>query len=443
MHAILGTDLFFMKTLEQITLPNGTHIVLSPSQDTKAVTCLAYFAVGSRYEPKELWGGSHFLEHMMFKGTARRPTTEDLSKQLDAVGADYNAFTSKDHTAYYIKIDAIHTELALDMLSDMLYHSTFNPTEFERERGVICEELNMYEDNPSMKVDELFEEKMFAGNSLGWRIGGPTESIKKMDLKKLLAYKKHFYSPEHLVLVLAGKIDARTRTLVKKYFGAERKHNSHRLSHTPFSWTRARALEKSPVRLMHKQTDQVHMVLGFPAFNYDDPCNAPLLLLHLIMGGSMSSRLFINVRERKGLCYVIRTSVTNYADAGAFTITSGLDKTRLREAMQVIYDELLRVSKHGVTSAEVAMAKEHLRGKMTLQFEDSARVADFYGQQKLLMKKFETSEQKIKRILKQSPAEVNRVARGVLKFTQAKMGVIGPYKNEKEFLTAARLPWLR
>lgn len=427
--------------MEQFTLPNGTRVVFAPSHDTKAVTALAYFAVGSRYENKDLWGGSHFLEHMMFKGTTKRPTTEELSKELDAVGADYNAFTSKDHTAYYIKIDATHTELALDMLSDMLYKSNFNSTEFERERGVICEELNMYEDNPSMKVDELFEEQMFAGNTLGWRIGGLPVGIKKMELKKLITFKKHFYSPEHLVLVLAGKVDAKTRAAVKKYFGPEQRHNSKRLGYEPFSWNAARRVASGPVKLMTKQTDQMHMVLGFPAFNYDDERNAPLLLLHLIMGGSMSSRLFINVRERQGLCYVIRTGVTNYADAGAFTITSGLDKTRLREAMKVIHAELVRVMSKGVTPEEVAMAKDHLRGKMTLQFEDSARVADFYGQQKLLMKKFETPEQKLKRIMRQSPADINKVARTILKFSQAKMGVIGPYKNEKEFLRAAQPSW--
>lgn len=378
----------------------------------------------------------------MFKGTEKRPTTEDLSKQLDAVGADYNAFTSKDHTAYYIKIDARHTELALDLLSDMLYNSKFDSQEFERERGVIVEELNMYEDNPSMKVEELFEEHLFAGNSLGWRIGGPTENIKKMDLKKLISYKKKFYAPEHLVLVLSGKIGPQTRALIKQYFGAEKKHGITQMTYKKFSWGSARRAAAAPVKIMHKQTDQMHMVLGFPACNYDDPRNAALLLLHVILGGSMSSRLFIGIRERRGLCYVIRTGVTNYGDAGAFTITSGLDKSRLNEAMTVMYEELQKLLKHGVTAEEVRMAKDHLAGKMVLQFEDSARVADYYGQQKLLMKKVETPEEKFKRIMRQSVADVNRIAREVLVFKHAKMGVIGPYKDAKEFLKAAKLPWL-
>lgn len=428
---------------ELFTLKNGTRVVLVPQKDTKAVTVLAYFAVGSRYEPLPLWGGSHFLEHMMFKGTEKRPTTEHLSKQLDAVGADYNAFTSKDHTAYYIKIDGRHTELALDLLSDMLYKSKFDPKEFERERGVIVEELNMYEDNPSMKVEELFEEQMFAGSTLGWRIGGPTQSIKDMDLKKLLAYKKRFYAPEQLVLVMAGNVGTQPKKLIERFFGAEKHHGATRLSYKTFSWNGARKAASGPVRLMHKQTDQMHMVLGFPAFNYDDPRNAALLVLHVILGGSMSSRLFISVRERRGLCYVIRTGVTNYGDAGAFTITSGLDKSRLREAMQIIYDELQQVLRRGVTAEEVRMAKDHLFGKMTLQFEDSARVADFFGQQKLLMKKMETPEQKFARIKKVTPADVLRVAKSVLQFQHAKMGVIGPYKDEKEFLKAAMPPWLK
>ncbi len=431
-----------MAHYETFKLANGTRIIISPSKDTRAVTALAYFGVGSRYEPLPLWGGSHFLEHMMFKGTKKRPTTEHLSKQLDAVGADYNAFTSKDHTAYYIKIDARHTELALDLLSDMLYGSKFDPQEFERERGVIVEELNMYEDNPSMKVEELFEEHLFAGSSLGWRIGGPTQSVKDMSLEKLLAYKKRFYSPESLVLVLAGRIDSRTRTYIKKYFGAEKKHGNKPLQFKKFSWNMARAAAQEPVKVMFKQTDQTHMVLGFPAFNYDDERNAAILLLHVILGGSMSSRLFIGIRERHGLCYNIRTGVTNYSDAGAFTITSGIDKSRLKEAMGVLYAELTRLLKDGVTPDEVQMAKDHIAGKMVLQFEDSARVADFYGQQKLLMKKVQTPDEKLARIMRQTPAQVNAVAREVLKFQHAKLGVIGPYKDAKEFLAAAALPWL-
>lgn len=431
-----------MAAVEQYKLGNGTRIIIAPSHDTKAVTALAYFAVGSRYEPLELWGGSHFIEHMMFKGTEKRPMTEDLSKQLDAVGADYNAFTSKDHTAYYIKIDARHTELALDMLSDMIYKSKFDPEEFERERGVIVEELNMYEDNPSMKVEELFEEHMFAGSTLGWRIGGPNESIKKMDLKKLIAYKKRFYAPEHLVLVLSGKIDKQMRALLKKYFGAEKPHGVKQLTHKKFSWTRARKEAPQIAKVMYKETDQIHTVLGFPAFNYDDPRNAALLLLHVILGGSMSSRLFIGIRERRGLCYLIRSGVTNYGDAGAFSIAAGLDKKRLKEAMKVLHEELRAVIEKGVTAEEVAMAKDHLAGKMVLQFEDSARIADYYGQQKLLMKKVESPEEKFKRIMKVTVADVNKVAREVLQFKHAKMGIIGPYKNEQEFLKAAEIPWI-
>lgn len=416
-------------------------MILAPIADTQATTALAYFGVGSRYEPKELWGGSHFLEHMLFKGTVRRPTTEDISRELDSVGADFNAFTSKDHTAYYIKIAAQRTELALDMLSDMLYNSKFDEQEFSRERGVIVEELNMYEDNPSMKVDELFEEQMFAGNSLGWRIGGVADSVKKMSLEKLLNYKRHFYSPEHLVLVLAGRLDKNPRALIQKYFGTEKRHGSQPLAHAKFSWEKARRLAPGVVNVLTKPTDQLHGVIGFPAFNYDDPRNVPLLLLHVILGGSMSSRLFIQVRERRGLCYLIRTGVTNYHDAGAFTITAGLDKARLPEAMNIIYEELQRVVKKGVTADELKMAKDHLSGKMILQFEDSARVADFYGQQKLLMKKVETPEQKLRRFMAQPASALQAVARAVFRWPHVKMGVIGPYKNSAEFLRAAKLPW--
>ncbi len=409
-------------------LKNGAQVVVLPMKETHAITVQILLNVGSRHETRVMNGGSHFLEHMMFKGTERRPNTEMISRELDAIGAEFNAFTGKDFTGYYIKAAAEHVDLCLDMLSDMLFHSVFDPKEFERERTVIIEEIHMYEDNPLMFVDELFEQELFKGNTLGWRISGAREDIQKMKLEDVRAYRKLHYRPSALVISVAGAVPKDISRRVQKYFGASPEPKNSK----PKGFTNFRVAKKAggPRVVVHnKKTEQVQCMLGFPGYGLGHKDLAAQSVLATILGGNMSSRLFIQVRERRGLAYMVRAGSSTYQDVGAFTVQAGLMKDRVPEAIGVILDEMNKIKKDGVTAEEMSRAKEYLKGKIMLSLEESNEVADFYGRQQLFKKKMQTPQEKIARIKKVTAADVRRVARDLFRPDQLCAAVIGPYKN--------------
>ncbi|MBI4434161.1 insulinase family protein [Candidatus Uhrbacteria bacterium] len=410
-------------------LSNGVRVVLAPQQDTQAVTVEALVPVGSRYETAALSGASHFVEHMMFKGTKRRPTTLAISRDLDRIGAEYNAFTGKEYTGYYIKANAEHCALSLDMLSDMLFRSTYAEAEFERERKVILEEINLYEDNPSMHLDDIFEGLLYHGHPLGRLISGTKETMLGITRSALVAYRDRAYHPQDLVLVIAGNIGSNALELAQQTFGAVRMRRHPRLS--------ARAFTPRPsgprVRLHWKETAQVHLALGLPTFAAEDARAYPLTLLVNILGGTMSSRLFIAVRERLGLAYSVGASADAYRDAGSLVVTAGLDPKRLPQAIRVILRELRRMSDRGVTTEELARAKDNIRGRMILSFEDSASRADWYGKQVLLRRATLTPEEKMARLAAVDRAAVAGIARAFLHPDRLHLAVIGPYRDEAPF----------
>ena len=405
-------------------LNNGLRVILAPMQDTKAITVLVLFRVGSRYETANINGASHFVEHLMFKGTKKRPTAMKISQELDSVGAEYNAFTSKDYTGYYVETDSEHTDLALDVLSDIVNNSIFSPKEIERERGVIIEEINMYEDNPMMYIEDLFEQTMYGDHPLGWNIAGPREVIRRVTRKQLFDYYRTYYQPANSLVVAAGRLGENFLEKVKSSFGAGQKFK-HRPSYRPY-----RAKQASPHQnIKNKETEQVQLALGFPAYSYFQEKIYPLYLLSVILGGNMSSRLFMSVREKMGLCYFIRASVGVYEDAGNFVIQAGLDKKRLEQAIIAISLELAKVKKDGITAPELYKAKEFLKGKLILQLESSDAVASWLGKQELLRRQILTPAEQIKRLEKVSREQVNRVAAEVINQRQVNLALIGPVKE--------------
>lgn len=414
------------------TLKNGSRVVLVPMQETKAFTVQVLLPVGSRHESRVMNGGSHFLEHMMFKGTKRRPNTQIISRALDAIGAEYNAFTGKDHTGYYIKAGAEHAELLLDMLSDMLYHSVFDPKEFERERTVIIEEIHMYEDNPMMFVDELFEQELFRGNTLGWRISGAKEDIQKMKLADVAAYRKKHYRPSGLVIALAGKLPENVTDLVERYFDAVKEQATAKpKAFAPF---RAASMPKGPKAVVHyKETEQVQCMLGFPGYGYGNPRLPAQSVLATILGGNMSSRLFTQVRERRGLAYMVRAGVSPYQDVGAFAVHAGLRKDKVDEAIALILSELKKTKTAPIGAEELTRGKEYIKGKITLGLEESNEVADFYGRQELFQKKMESPEEKIAKIMAVSAKDVQAAARDILRVERLRLAVIGPFADAARF----------
>lgn len=428
----------FTKTI----LKNGLKLIISPLHETNAVTVLVLVKVGSRYEAQKINGVSHFIEHMMFKGTKKRPNTLAISKELDAVGAEYNAFTAKDHTGYYIKTAGDHLELALDMLSDMLFNSKFEPAEMEREKKVIIEEINMYEDNPLMYIESLFEESMYWGNSLGWQISGTRESMTKMERGDFLNYQQEFYQPFNMLISIAGKLSKDVSGLVEKYFSPFNKlragGKSKKAEMGQYQTSRI-GYNKPRVKLQFKETEQVQLALGFPAVGFLDPRKYAADLLAIILGGNMSSRLFISVREKRGLAYFIRASLNHYRDVGNLLIHAGLDKSRLPEALKVILLELNKVKKQGVTSVELKRAKEFIKGHLTLELEDSASLASWWAQQEVLIGKILTPEEKLKKIFSVTQADVKKAAFDIISESRLNMALIGPFKEEGPFLKLLRM----
>ena len=361
------------------------------------MTLMVFVRVGSRYEPVEINGASHFIEHLMFKGTKRRPNTLAISKELDRYGAEYNAFTGKDLTAYYVKMDAEQTPLAIDLLHDMLTHSLYDSKEIERERGVIVEEINMYEDHPQRHVEDLLEQELFQGNSLGRSIAGPRETIRSVLRESLVDYRDKYYIPSRMTVVVAGRIHPKTKTLLKETFGKIPVPTPSR--DLPFETFSAPKQLQDPLGFQAKKTEQVQLSMAFYGAPYGDATLPALSLLASILGGTMSSRLFIEVRERRGLCYSIHASHESLEDTGIFGISAGLDKARLEEAVRVVWHELERMKKELVDREELKRAKDHIRGKWMLAFEDSANQADWYGRQLVFEKKMRTPEERLKKLI--------------------------------------------
>lgn len=412
-------------------IPNGPLLITAPREGTAAITLLVLVPVGSRYEEKAINGSSHFVEHLMFKGTEKRPTSLDLTKVLDAVGAEYNAYTSKDHTGYYIKASADHLELAYDVLSDMVRNSKFDPAEVQKERQVIVEEINMYEDNPLMHVENLFEEAVFGkDHPMGWNIAGPREVIKTVARDRLHHYYQTHYHPRRMVVALSGRFNQRqVVNLTKRHFGAAGPlHKVGRFTAYRGKQTKPRAI------VWHKATEQVQLCLGFPAYQYGHKNSPALTLLSVILGGNMSSRLFTSVREKHGLAYFIKASTSPYQDTGAFVVQAGLDKSRLPQAIKLILQELQLVVAAGVTDKELSDAKDFIGGKIVLDLEDSAHLAEWYGKQQLLTGKIKTPEQRLAELKRVKLADVQRTAADIFRPARSNLALIGPYKEEQPFL---------
>jgi len=413
----------------------GLRLILAPLKETKAVTVLVLIKVGSRYEPTRIAGISHFLEHMMFKGTARRPNTLALSRELDRYGAEYNAYTAKDHTGYWIKINAEHLDLALDMLADMLFNSKLDQKEITREKGTIIEEINMYEDNPIMALDFCLDRIIFRGNTLAADEAGTKETVRAMNQKKMIAYRRSHYFLHNMVLVISGNFDKnRCEFLVKKYF-TQKATDKKKTGFKKF-----KSIQKKPqIALKFKETEQVHLALGFLGPSYLARNLIASQLLMIILGGSMSSRLFINIRERQGLCYYIKAGLNVYQDVGNAVIYAGLDKSRIKEAVSLILLELKKIKDKGVTSEELNRAKEFIKGKLILELEDSSAVAEWYGRQELLLGKILTPEEKIKEIEKINKKDIISAAKEIFQRQKMNLALIGPYKEEKDFFELLKI----
>lgn len=410
--------------MRTIKLANGIPIILENVTGTEVVTALVLFKVGSRCENKQNNGVSHFVEHLFFKGTTKRPSTLAISQELDGVGAHYNAFTTKDITGYYIKVAQRHTKLALDVLADILFNPLFPAAEIDKERGVITEEINMYEDNPMVSAEELVEEVFFGKNHpLGYRIAGPKKNIATMSRNNIIKYRDSYYHPGNMVIILSGKVPSDAPQVLKKYFvnvsiQAKRTKPARRFKCQQ---------KQARVVIQKKDTAQAHLALSFSAPSYTSP-EAPIAdVLSVILGGNMSSRLFINVRDKKALCYYINSHISALEDTGILTIQAGLDKNRIVEAVAAIAHELQELRHKGVSDDELRKAKEYIRGMMSILLEDSENIASWWGKQALFHKKMNTPAQYLQKIQAVRSQQIQHYAQKTLRTAYANLAVIGPY----------------
>ncbi|MDO8625989.1 MAG: pitrilysin family protein [Candidatus Magasanikbacteria bacterium] len=417
-------------------LNNGVTLITVPVAGTRATTVLAMFPVGSRYESKKLSGASHFLEHMLFKGTSKRPEAIDISRELEAAGAEYNAFTNKDYTGYYVKIAATKQELAFDTIADMIYNSKIEPAEVEKEKGAIVEELRMYKDNPTMAVDMLFDSVIFGDTPLGWDIGGTPDSVRAITRAELWGYYQEHYSPKNMVLSVAGKIDAKLKKYLNNFLAKPALAGAHTTEYykknfSKMVWPRkAPALEKR-VAVEERKADQAHLILGFPGLPNTSPERYAVALLLNILGGGMSSRLFIEVREKRGLAYMVQAGSSTFRDVGVAYVQAGLDPARLKEALQVIKGELLRIAAEPVTAEELKNAKSCISGAMALSLENSRVQAEWFAKQFLFNAKIETPEQVIKKMMEVTTTDVLRVAKKIFVPEAMRVALIGQINKNK------------
>ncbi|PIY93243.1 MAG: hypothetical protein COY69_02665 [Candidatus Magasanikbacteria bacterium CG_4_10_14_0_8_um_filter_32_14] len=408
---------------EYLELKNKAKVYFVPLQDTKSLTTLVMYPVGSRFEADKMAGVSHYVEHLMFKGTKKRPNTLVLTREIDRLGAHYNAFTGKEYTGYYIKADAKYSEVSMDILSDMLFNSKFDEKEMEREKGPIIEEIRMYKDNPLMNIDNIFEDLMFGGCPLGRDIAGTEVHVRSYKRPDVIKYRDTYYSPDNMTIVVAGAIDEKIKKEVEKYFGAGKNSGAKKRDYKPACFGHAEKNKRITVE--KKETDQVQIMLGFPGLNHEDNRNYAESVMNTILGGSMSSRLFIQIRERRGLAYMIRSGAGNFRDTGYFYVRAGLEAKNINKAIGVIKKEIEKICEKGVSKKELEDAKTHIRGSQTLSLEDSASQADYYAEEALFSKKIETPEERLQKIEKVTNEDIIKLAKQIFKWNQMRVAIIG------------------
>jgi predicted Zn-dependent peptidase len=409
-------------------LSNGLKIITVPIENAKSVTVLILVGTGSKYETKDINGISHFLEHMFFKGTKIRPNTLKISEAIDSIGGEYNAFTSKEITGFYTKVEKSHFETALDWISDIFLNSKFEEKEVEREKGVIIEELNMYLDTPTSYVGELWEELLYGDQPSGWRIVGEKGNVLSFNREKIIGYYKSHYSPSNVIVCVAGAVQDNVEEKIMHYFSTQRKSD---VGGENIGKVKTIEKQSEPKVLLHyKKTDQTHFCLGVRAYDMFDDRIYMLALLAVILGGNMSSRLFIKVRERNGLAYSIHTSADHTTDTGYLVTQAGIDHKNLEKAIKLILQEYKDLKDRKITEKELKKAKDYLKGTTSLSLDSSDSQASFYAVQELLENNVLTPEEKFKRIDAVSVDDIKKVAEDIFRPEKLNLAVIGPFEEK-------------
>jgi len=406
-------------------LSNKIPLITVPIKGAPTATVLVIIKAGSKYENAANNGLSHFLEHMFFKGTIRRPNTLALSSELDSLGGEYNAFTGKEFTGYWVKVAAQKLPAALDIVSDMLLNSKIEAEEIEREKGVIIEELNMYEDNPLMHVEDVFESCLYGDTPAGWETIGTKKNISGFKRTDFIKYLEAQYGSRSTYIILVGGLKEAAKKTAAKMFSGFRLNKWQDKSPV-------RESQKTPrVKAVYKKTDQVNLSLGVRAYPIGHPDEFKVKLLSIILGGSMSSRLFINLRERNGLAYYVRTVNENYSDSGYLTTQAGVPIAKTAAAIKIILAEYRKLTTELVGAPELRRAKDLLQGKSILQMEATDNLATWYARQAVLRRKIMTPGEFLKKINQVTAGELRAVARKIFVSRGLNLALIGQAKVDK------------
>ena len=416
------------------TLENGLRIVLVPLKNTETVTVMVLAETGSEYEEKSVNGISHFLEHMCFKGTSKRPSSRIINHELDSMGSQSNAFTNTEYTGFYAKAHAKHTSKIIDIVSDIYLHSVFPEEEMQKEKGVVIEEINMYEDRPDHKVWEVLGELMYKDQSAGRSILGTKETVGNFTRDNLIEYHKKHYVASGTLVVIAGKIEEEkvTQEVERAFIEISDEEK----------WKKEKVIEvqtKPKLAVHYKEADQTHLVLAFRSFDTYDKRNFIASVLSTILGGGMSSRLFSKMREDLGICYYIRSSHSASIDHGSFAISAGVSNSRVEEAIEGILEEVRKIILESVSPEELRKAKDFKIGNLFLGLETSDAFADFYGYQEIYREEVLDPEEVVRRIEAVTIEEIQAVARDIFQVQKLNLSIVGPHKDIEKFTNLLKL----
>lgn len=414
------------KEFSKKILKNGVRVIAVPKPGAKTVTVLALVEAGSKYETKETSGLSHFLEHMCFKGTEKRPRSYDISVELDALGAENNAFTSQEFTGYYAKGRAAHFKTFMEIIADIYLHSTLPAADIEKEKGVIVDEISMYEDMPQRHVQELFMELLYGDQPAGWNIAGTKESVRSFSREHFLAYKNDHYVGAKTVIVVSGGISERLAFAeAEKRFGALKK--GARKNKLAVKESQA----KPAIMIKEKKTDQTHLVVGVRTFGLPHKDTVVLDVLSAVLGRGMSSRLFQKLREEMGVGYYVRAYNNSYTDHGVLQVSTGVDTKRVPEVLEAIMEEFRKLALFPVGKDELAKAKQYMIGGLERGLEGTDDLAEFYGGQEVLRQTIKTPGELSKKIERVTPKDIQRVAKAIFVDKHINLAIVGPAQDER------------
>ncbi|MFH2019580.1 MAG: pitrilysin family protein [bacterium] len=399
-------------------LKNGVRVLTVPIKGAESVTALVLVKTGSRNESDKQAGISHVLEHMLFKGTKRYPTALLLAEAVDAMGALNNAFTGKEYTGYYITASGKHLPKSLDILGEMVTSPLLPGEDLKREREVIVEEINMYEDHPMERAGEEFENLIYGGSRMGKLIIGTKESVRATETKDLRTYMKKWYGGGNVLVVMAGKVKNISEGIVEQNFGGLQKG-------TKLDYLESAGYGKEKDFHLKKKTEQAHFVIGVPGLSMLDPRRYALQVAEVVLGGNMSSRLFNEIREKRGLAYYVGAEIETNYDVGYLAVKAGVKLEKLTEAMAVVKQEMLELGET-ITEKEVASGKDYLLGKLPLSLEGSMEVARFLGMRALITSEIRQPEEVKEQIKKVTKAEVQKVLRELMSDEKLRSVVVGP-----------------